>query len=307
MKSQSSEGGSSGRGPAEQSRGIPHTPSPETSPTSPHLPWLSSWSSGTEYAAKRGTGEGHKQSWWQETSTVCLIRSLWWNPRVVYLISFRVSFMRSDKWKLERVWKASSWLWGAAGHCGKLGMEMKFLTERFKQKPQGPDGPHTSSAAWSSSSSWVSAFSAAESPVGSAVVSSSVWKGRCKNSWAWRLSRERTTSQRGMSLWKKTDKSGKLSQSLRKNGRSRDLSFHSNYRLSRLSFRPWSMPVSISELFAKVIRSYIFTSLILTLWWGIPPTLMSPRANHCLKECFSAASWDPVMGHESSLAGMNSI
>lgn len=97
-----------GRGPTEPSRLVPSphlhtTPSPTTTPTSPlHLPWQSSWSSVTEYAAKRGMQRSSSEWIWPlKTNTACLNRTLF------YLISFYGESLRGDKRKLERVWKVN--------------------------------------------------------------------------------------------------------------------------------------------------------------------------------------------------------
>ena len=81
----------------------------------------------------------------------------------------------------------------AAAACGRqlailegCGWKRDF-PHRLRRKPQGLHGPLTASAAWSSSSSRASAFSAADSPAGSAIFLSSAWKGRREISWALQL------------------------------------------------------------------------------------------------------------------------
>lgn len=96
--------------------------------------------------------------------------------------------------------------------------------------------------------------------------------GKTAEHCSWRFSRERTTLQRRVSLWKKTHRSGQVTQSRGKRARFRDRGFHYNHSPSSWSLGSHPMPASISELLTDAIpiRSYTLPDLPLHFAWVFP-------------------------------------
>lgn len=178
------------------------------------------------------------------------------------------------------------------------------------EAPGDLHGPHTSSAAWSSSSSQASAFSAAESPAGRTVFLSSAWKGRCKNSWALEMKTQ----------WRKDDNA--------KGHRSVKDNMHiwkgepvpaKEWGIQRpeLPVLPQTEQVKVRALDRVSLHCYTacwFNAYQVACICQTPPLTGSPPCLNAFKSkslpnrvYFSNGHLRPTGGHASPLAGMASI
>lgn len=111
----------------------------------------------------------------------------------------------------------SSWLWETPGHYGKLRRKVKFLPKWFKQKSQGTYMSHIPLQQLEAHplhghqlflqprALWEVQFSCPQPGKEDA---------KAAEHRSWRLSRGKKTLEKGMSVWKKTHRSGEVNQSL---------------------------------------------------------------------------------------------
>ena len=249
------EGGLSGEGPPRQSRLVPSLPLhiaptlPATPASPPHVPWQSSWSSGTGYAAKRGMGEAAVSRSAHKRPTPGILTGLFSRIQgLFYPVSF-YGESHERRWKgTERSVKKQPTV---AGHSGKLEMKVKSLP-RFMQKPErATRTTHLFSSLKLILLVGVSFF-CSQQPCRKCrflVLSLEGKMQRLQLNTIGGDSRERVTLQRAVvcerniQIWTNDPAPGK-------DAKPRDLRLCSNHVPSRWSLGPCSMPASISELLA---------------------------------------------------------